>query len=60
MYYENMAVLRTEADFYDLATAYLRRAAGQGVRHAEIFFDRRRHLSRACRCRWCSTGCRRR
>ncbi|TYB63249.1 adenosine deaminase [Nonomuraea sp. PA05] len=46
VYYENMAVLRTEADFHDLAAAYLRRAAGQGVRHAEIFFDPQAHLSR--------------
>ncbi|NUR93360.1 MAG: adenosine deaminase [Nonomuraea sp.] len=46
VYYENMAVLRTEADFHDLAAAYLRRAAAQGVRHAEIFFDPQAHLSR--------------
>lgn len=30
VYYEHLAVLRTEQDFYDLAAAYLRRAAGQG------------------------------
>ncbi|WP_326823494.1 adenosine deaminase [Streptosporangium sp. NBC_01756] len=46
IYYENMAVLRTEQDFYDLAAAYLRRAGTQGVRHAEIFFDPQAHLSR--------------
>jgi adenosine deaminase len=46
IYYENMAVLRTEEDFYDLAAAYLRRAREQGVRHAEIFFDPQAHLSR--------------
>src|SRR5690606_28080743 len=39
LYYELMAVLRTERDFEDLADAYLARAAAQGVRHAEIFFD---------------------
>ncbi|MEQ4719083.1 adenosine deaminase [Nonomuraea sp. B19D2] len=46
VYYEHMAVLRTEEDFYDLAAAYLRRAREQGVRHAEIFFDPQAHLSR--------------
>jgi adenosine deaminase len=46
LYYELMAVLRTEQDFEDLANAYLARAAAQGVRHAEIFFDPQAHLSR--------------
>ncbi|WP_049556834.1 adenosine deaminase [Nonomuraea sp. SBT364] len=46
VYYENMAVLRTDRDFYDLTAAYLRRAEAQGVRHAEIFFDPQAHLSR--------------
>ncbi|MFF8974006.1 adenosine deaminase [Streptomyces sp. NPDC014995] len=46
LYYELMAVLRTERDFEDLAHAYLARAAAQGVRHAEIFFDPQAHLSR--------------
>ncbi|MEO3792589.1 adenosine deaminase [Nonomuraea sp. B10E15] len=46
VYYDNLAVLRTEEDFHDLAAAYLRRAAGQGVRHAEIFFDPQAHTSR--------------
>ncbi|NYV76545.1 adenosine deaminase [Streptomyces sp. UH6] len=46
LYYACMAVLRTERDFEDLADAYLRRAAAQGVRHAEIFFDPQAHLSR--------------
>ncbi|MFJ6560935.1 adenosine deaminase [Streptomyces sp. NPDC091412] len=46
LYYELMAVLRTERDFEDLADAYLARAAAQGVRHAEIFFDPQAHLSR--------------
>ncbi len=44
VYYESQAVLRTEEDFYDLAGAYLQRAAGQGVRRAEIFFDLQQHL----------------
>jgi adenosine deaminase len=39
-------VLREAADFYDLATAYLARAADDGVRHAEIFFDPQAHLRR--------------
>jgi adenosine deaminase len=46
LYYELMAVLRTEQDFEDLADAYLARAAAQGVRHAEIFFDPQAHLAR--------------
>ncbi|MFJ6119618.1 adenosine deaminase [Streptomyces sp. NPDC054775] len=46
LYYELMAVLRTEQDFEDLADAYLERAAAQGVRHAEIFFDPQAHLAR--------------
>ncbi|MGW1064515.1 adenosine deaminase [Streptomyces aureus] len=46
LYYELMAVLRTEADFADLADAYLARAAAQGVRHAEIFFDPQAHIVR--------------
>ncbi|MBM3646818.1 MAG: adenosine deaminase [Alphaproteobacteria bacterium] len=46
LYYEGMSVLRQEQDFYDLAMAYLRRAAGQNVRHAEIFFDPQGHTSR--------------
>ncbi|MGW3952754.1 adenosine deaminase [Streptomyces sp. NPDC004752] len=46
LYYALMAVLRTERDFEDLADAYLARAAAQGVRHAEIFFDPQAHLAR--------------
>lgn len=46
LYYRLMDVLRTEADFHDLATAYLTRAAAQGVRHAEIFFDPQAHTQR--------------
>ncbi|MFI2432109.1 adenosine deaminase [Streptomyces sp. NPDC018693] len=46
LYYELMAVLRTEQDFADLADAYLARAAAQGVRHAEIFFDPQAHTKR--------------
>lgn len=46
LYYELMAVLRTERDFADLADAYLRRAQADGVRHAEIFFDPQAHTAR--------------
>jgi adenine deaminase len=45
-YYEGMEVLRTAADFYDLAWAYLERAHGEGVRYAEIFFDPQAHTGR--------------
>ncbi|QYC39627.1 Adenine deaminase [Nonomuraea coxensis DSM 45129] len=46
VYYESMRVLRTEPDFYDLAMAYLRKAAEQNVRYAEIFFDPQAHTGR--------------
>jgi adenosine deaminase len=46
IYYAGCAVLVTEQDFYDLTTAYLRRAGEQGVRHAEIFFDPQTHTER--------------
>ncbi|MFF1256728.1 MULTISPECIES: adenosine deaminase [unclassified Streptomyces] len=46
LYYGLMAVLRTEEDFEQLADAYLARAAEQGVRHAEIFFDPQAHTAR--------------
>jgi adenosine deaminase len=46
LYYQLTAVLQTEQDFADLADAYLARAAAQGVRHAEIFFDPQAHTGR--------------
>ena len=46
VYYAGMNVLREERDYYDLTTAYLRRAKAQGVRHAEIFFDPQAHTDR--------------
>ncbi|MFC8125270.1 adenosine deaminase [Streptomyces sp. NPDC057302] len=46
LYYGLMAVLLTEDDFEELADAYLARAAQQGVRHAEIFFDPQAHMAR--------------
>ncbi|MBW3091091.1 adenosine deaminase [Bifidobacterium miconisargentati] len=44
LYYQLMAVLKTADDFRDLMLAYLKRAAADGVRHAEIFFDPQVHL----------------
>jgi len=46
IYYEAASVLVTEQDFYDLMAAYLRRAAADGVRRAEIFFDPQTHTGR--------------
>ena len=46
LYYQGMSVLRTEADFFDLAMAYFRRVAKDKVRYAEIFFDPQGHTSR--------------
>jgi len=45
-YYIGMSVLLTKADFADLALTYLRTAAADGVRHAEIFFDPQAHVVR--------------
>jgi adenosine deaminase len=47
IYYAGCCVLLKEQDFYDLTWAYLQRAAAQGVRHAEIFFDPQTHTDRA-------------
>lgn len=46
VYYPAMNVLQHEQDFYDLAFAYLQRAAANNVRHVEIFFDPQAHTSR--------------
>ena len=46
VYYDAMRVLREPQDFADLATAYLTRAAGQGVRYVEMFFDPQAHTGR--------------
>jgi len=43
VYHAGTLVLRTEQDFYDMAWAYLQRAAADNVRHAEIFFDTQTH-----------------
>ncbi len=46
LYYLGMSVLQTRQDFFDLAYAYLEKAAGQNVTHAEIFFDPQGHTER--------------
>jgi adenosine deaminase len=43
IYHAGTQVLRTEQDFYDMAHAYLARAAADNVVHAEIFFDTQTH-----------------
>jgi adenosine deaminase len=46
LYYEGVAVLQTEQDFFDLTTAYVRRVAADGARHVEVFFDPQSHVPR--------------
>jgi len=46
IYYAGASVLRTEQDFFDMAWAYLQRAAADNVVHAEIFFDPQTHTAR--------------
>lgn len=46
LYYAGAAVLQTEQDFYDLTRAYLTRAAQEGIRHVEPFFDPQTHVNR--------------
>jgi adenosine deaminase len=46
VYYEGMSVLLAEQDFYDLATAYFRKADSQNVVYAEVFFDPQAHTTR--------------
>lgn len=46
IYYAGASVLLTEQDFFDMTWAYLERAAGDSVRHAEIFFDPQTHTVR--------------
>ncbi len=46
LYYAGADVLRTEADFFDLAWAYFERAARDHVVHAEVFFDPQTHTGR--------------
>jgi adenosine deaminase len=46
IYYEGANVLRDQDDFRELTAAYLERAHGDGVVHAEIFFDPQTHTER--------------
>ena len=46
LYYQGAGVLLKEEDFYDLARAYLARAATENVVRAEIFFDPQTHTAR--------------
>ena len=46
IYYQGAEVLQTEEDFHDLALAYFRRSAADGMVHAEIFFDPQTHTDR--------------
>jgi adenosine deaminase len=46
VYYPAMNVLVGDEDFFDLAYAYLTKAASQGVRHVEMFFDPQAHTGR--------------
>jgi len=43
VYHAGTLVLRVEQDFYDMAWAYLQRAAADHVLHTEIFFDTQTH-----------------
>ena len=46
IYYAGAGVLLREQDFYDMAWAYLERAAADNIFRAEIFFDPQTHTSR--------------
>ena len=46
IYYAGASVLLQAQDFYDMAWAYLERAAADNVVHAEIFFDPQTHTAR--------------
>ena len=46
IYYAGASVLRHEQDFYDMAMAYLERAAQDHVVRTEIFFDPQTHTER--------------
>ncbi len=59
IYYAGCRVLLHEQDFYDLTWAYLTRAAAQGVRHAEVFFDAQTHTDRGVPFETVVTGIRR-
>jgi adenosine deaminase len=46
IYYAGASVLLKETDFFDMAWAYLERAAADNVVHTEIFFDPQTHTVR--------------
>lgn len=46
IYYAGASVLLKEQDFYDMARAYLFKAAQDNVVHAELFFDPQTHTAR--------------
>jgi adenosine deaminase len=46
IYYAGASVLLQEQDFFDLAFAYLEKAAAENLRCAEIFFDPQTHTAR--------------
>ena len=46
IYYAGASVLLQEQDFFDMAWAYLQRAAAEGVVRAELFFDPQTHTER--------------
>jgi adenine deaminase len=46
IYYAGASVLLKAEDFFDMTLAYLRRAASENVRRAEIFFDPQTHTAR--------------
>jgi adenine deaminase len=46
IYYAGASVLIKEQDFYDMAQAYMARAATDNVARAEIFFDPQTHTAR--------------
>ena len=46
IYYAGASVLIAEQDFYDMAWAYLTKAAADNVVHSEIFFDPQTHTAR--------------
>ena len=46
IYYAGASVLLSQQDFFDMALAYLQKAAADNVVHAEVFFDPQTHTDR--------------
>lgn len=59
LYYQGASVLLQEQDFYDMAWAYLQRAAADNVVRAEIFFDPQTHTARGVAMQTVISGLRR-